>query len=194
MCSALTLGALWVTVTPRAELQGDWIFFLFAHSSCWDGGILGSVPSQSRADGGLDSQWLQSGGNKLEGRMWGSSGKGGIFHSRGGVRRMQQGLCRCQRSRRGQREIRRTLEKSHFHILASIHFFSSLSQKSPRLLTFHFPFLSLVSGCLWLRFLLRESRYYIFPNSFFIGYLLPFGLIPSVPNKLLSFCCCGHEH
>lgn len=75
MCSALIARTLWITVTPWAELQGYWRSSLFAHGSFWDGGILGSVPSQLRADGGIDSQWLHSGGNKLEGRMWGSSGK-----------------------------------------------------------------------------------------------------------------------
>lgn len=126
---------------------------LFAHRSCWDGGILGSVPSQLRADGGIGSRWQpvtpfrreQAGGQNV-----GQFRKGGIFHSRGEVRRMQQVLCRCQRSRKGQGEIRRAFAKiSSFHILASVCFLSSLSQKSPRLLPFYFPFLSLnVCVCL----------------------------------------------
>lgn len=143
MCSAFLLGTLWITVTPRAELQGYWIASLFAHRSCWDGGILGSVPSQLRADGGVGSQWLHSGGNKLEGRMWSSSGKK-RFSTAG------EELGGCNRDCADAREVERVKERSGEpwkNLIYSHTGFSSLSflfsQKSPRLLPFHFPFLSL---------------------------------------------------
>ena len=82
---------------------------LFTPKSYRDGGILGLVPSQLRGAGGIGSQLLPSGGNRLEGRMWGSSRKKGfcIAEWRGRVKKMQQALCRSHRSRMGQRETRR---------------------------------------------------------------------------------------
>lgn len=78
----------------------------FAHRSCWDGGILELVQSQLRGGRGIGSPLLHSGGNRLEGRMWGSTRKKGfcVAGGRGRVMKMQQALCRCHRSKKGQRE------------------------------------------------------------------------------------------
>lgn len=129
----------------------------FAHICFWDG-ILGLVPSQLRGDGDISSQLLHSGGNRLEDRMWNSSKKKEFCRvgGRGSVKKLQQALCRCHRSRKGQRETRRA--EFAFPIFFNTYSFSKISalcilspvlflpsflpQNSPRLFPFSLPFLS----------------------------------------------------
>lgn len=150
MCSAFIFGTtLWKTVTPRAELQGYWTSSLSAHRSCWDAGILGSAPSQLRADGGIDSQWFHSEGNNLEGTMWGSSGKEGFSTAGEELEGCKRGCADAREVEMVKERFRRALEKSHlFTYWLWFAFFPPFHKNLQDFFLFTFPFYSLVFGCL----------------------------------------------